>query len=83
MVVLQKSFDLDESMRGDIVEIKDEFAVGPIKNIYTEKAIEARKHWWRAILAGGDYDGIADDGHVNDQKTVQELLDRLQNNTGK
>jgi Protein of unknown function/Domain of unknown function (DUF1835) len=75
---LQKSFELDESMRGDIMEIKDDFAVGPIKDIYNPEVVEARRQWWREILAGGDYDGIADDGHVDDQKTVQELIDKLE-----
>ena len=76
---LQKSFGLDESLRGDIMEIKDEFAVGPIKDMYNPEAMEARRQWWRDILAGGDYDGIVDDGHVDDQKTVQDLIVRLQN----
>ena len=34
---LQKAIDLDESLKGDVVQIKDEYAVGPIKNIYTEE----------------------------------------------
>ena len=74
---LQKSFELDESMRGDVLEIKDEFAVGPIRDIYQPESVEARKQWWREILAGGDYDGLVDDGHVDDQKTVRELIARL------
>ena len=60
---LQKSFELDESLQGEIVQIKDDFAVGPLANIYSEEGIEARNQWWREVLAGGDYDGIADDGH--------------------
>jgi len=78
VAALQKSFELDESMRGEIIEIKDEFAVGPIKDILNPEGVEVRKQWWRGILAGGDYDGIADDGHVNDQKAVQDLIDSLQ-----
>lgn len=76
---LQKSFELDESLRGDIVEIKDDFAVGPIRDIYVQENIEARKDWWRKILAGGDYEGIVDDGHADDQKTVRDLIQRLVN----
>ena len=76
---LQKSFELDESLAGDIVQIKDDFAVGPLANIYTEEGIENRNQWWREVLAGGDYDGIVDDGHVDDKKTVEELKARLDN----
>ncbi|MBC7828563.1 MAG: DUF1835 domain-containing protein [Chitinophagaceae bacterium] len=79
VAALQKSFDLDEAMRGDIVEIKDDFAVGPIVDIYNPEAVETRKQWWREILAGGDYDGLVDDGHVDDQKTVRNLVEKLKN----
>lgn len=74
---LRKSFELDESMSGDIMEIKDDFAVGPIKDIYNPEVVEARKQWWRDVLAGGDYAGIVDDGHVDDQRTVLELITKL------
>jgi hypothetical protein len=77
---LQKSFDLDESMRADIIEIKDEYAVGPIRDIYSEEGIESRKQWWKTILAGGDYEGIADNHQVDDVSTVRELIERLQAN---
>lgn len=77
--VLQKAIELDESLTGDVVQVKDDFAVGPIKDIYTTEGIEARKDWWRQVVSGGDYDGIVDKGKVDDQKTVQELIARLEN----
>lgn len=43
VAALQKSFELDASMRGDILEIKDDFAVGPIKNMYNPENVETRK----------------------------------------
>lgn len=75
---LQKSFELDESIRGEIIEIKDEFAVGPIKDIYLPEGIESRKQWWRDILAGGDYAGLVDHGDGYDQKAVRLLIEKLQ-----
>lgn len=77
---LKKSFELDETLRGDIVEIKDDYAVGPITDIFSEEGIELRKQWWREVLAGGDYDGKVDTGEVDDKKTVSELIERLKNN---
>ena len=77
---LAKSFDLDETLRGEIVQIKDDFAVGPIKNIFSTEGIETRKQWWRDVLADGDYHGIVDDGSVeDDNKTVASLIEKLQN----
>jgi hypothetical protein len=78
--VLKQAIELDESLKGDIIQIKDDFAVGPLANIYTGEGIETRKQWWRDVLAGGDYDGKVDTGEVDDNKTVTELIDRLTNN---
>ena len=78
--VLKKAIELDESMTGDVIEIRDDYAVGPIKDIYTPEGIGARAAWWRQVLAGGDYDGKADKGQVDDNKTVADLLQRLQEN---
>lgn len=78
---LKKAFELDPSFRGDVIGIEDEFAVGPIANIYMPEGILARKQWWREILAGGDYDGIVDNGKVGDDNAkVAALIQRLSEN---
>jgi uncharacterized protein DUF3658/uncharacterized protein DUF1835 len=78
--VLAKSFELDETLQGEIILIKDDYAVGPLANIFSEEGIEARKQWWREVLSGGDYDGKVDNGEVSDNRTVAELIERLNNN---
>lgn len=76
---LRKSFSIDESLTGEIIQIKDDFAVGPIADVYSEQSIEARKEWWREVLREGDYDGLVDEGNIDDPKTVAALLERLNN----
>jgi len=77
--VLEQAIQLDPSLQGEIIQIADDFAVGPIKDIHTSEGIEKRKQWWRDILAGGDYNGIVDNGSVaDDNKTVHDLISRLQ-----
>lgn len=78
---LSKAFELDESLQSEIFEIKDDFAVGPLKNIYSPEGIEERKQWWRKVLAGGDYNDHVDAGEVNDEKTVIAIKKELENNT--
>lgn len=79
--VLQKAIELDETLQGDVLQVKDDYAVGPIKDIYAEEGIELRKQWWREVLAGGDYDGLVDKGEVDDNKLVAGLKERLEQNT--
>lgn len=77
--VLKDAMLLDESLKGEVFQVKDEFAVGPIQEIYDESGIEERKQWWRDVLSGGDYDGRVDDGDVDDHKSVQELIEKMRN----
>jgi hypothetical protein len=80
--VLKKAIELDEKLQGDVLQVKDDYAVGPLMDIYTAEGIEARKQWWREVLAGGDSDGKVDTGNVDDNKLVADLKERLNNQPG-
>ncbi len=75
--VLQKAQALDEDFRGEVIQVKDDYAVGPLQNIYTEEGIENRKQWWREVLSGGDYDGLVEKNSVDDNKLIVDLRQRL------
>lgn len=75
--VLQKAIELDESMVGEVLEIKDDYAIGPINEIYTEEGATLRKEWIKGVLAGGDYDGLVEKGIVNDEAVVETLKSKL------
>ena len=72
--VLQQAIEMDESLQGNVIQIKDDYAVGPLQNIYIGEGIEVRKRWWHDVLVGGDYDGKVDNGDVDDYKTAAELV---------
>ena len=75
--VLKQAIALDESLQGEVVQIKDDYAVGPLENIYLVEGRDARNAWWREVLAGGDYDGKADSGEVDDLKTAAEIVGKM------
>ncbi|HVM88718.1 MAG TPA: DUF1835 domain-containing protein [Puia sp.] len=78
--VLSQAIQLDDALKGEVIQIADDFAVGPLKNVFTEEGWEARREWWRNVLADGDYKSTVDDGSVpDDRKTVAELIERLKN----
>lgn len=77
VAVLQQAVGLDDALQGEIIQIKDDYAVGPLLNIYDEDATNARKAWWREVLAGGDYEGLVDNGQIDDAATVKELIRKL------
>ncbi|MFZ1529463.1 MAG: DUF3658 domain-containing protein [Ferruginibacter sp.] len=78
--VLTEAIALDETLQGEVVQVKDDYAVGPLNNIYIGEGIEERKQWWRNVLAGGDADGKVDTDEVDDYKTVAELVGIMRRN---
>lgn len=78
--VLQEVIAMDEALAGEVVQIKDDYAVGPLNNIYLGEGKEERKQWWRDVLAGGDYAGKADDESIDDYKTAAELVGTMRRN---
>lgn len=86
--VLQAAIAMDESsqagagLTGEVIQIKDDYAVGPLHNVYVGEGIHARKEWWQEVLQGGDYDGKVESGEVDDNKTAAELVGTMRRNEG-
>lgn len=80
IAVLQQAIELDENMQGDIVIIRDDFAVGPLDKLDEAEGWQARKEWWKEQLLLSPYGDTTD--MVNDRLTVHNLkkaLDEDQN----
>jgi Domain of unknown function (DUF1835)/Protein of unknown function len=80
VAVLQQAMALDESLQGEVVQLHDDYAVGPLGNVYIGEGIENRKNWWRTVLTGGDYDGAVDKEGKDDYKTAAELVGNMRRN---
>jgi len=78
--LMKQVIELDETLAGEVIQIKDDYAVGPLGNIYIGEGIETRRQWWKEVLAGGDYDGKVESGDVDDYKTAAELVGTLRRN---
>ena len=72
---LQAAIELDPTLAGKIVEIKDDYAVGPIENIYEPEGYATRHQWWKNILEFSPYEDQLD--IVNDPATVEKLIEEL------
>jgi hypothetical protein len=78
--VLTEAMKLDETLHGEVVEIKDEWGVGPLKDLDTEEGWKARQDWWRQLLAGSPY-GEKIVGTFDDRETVKSLKEKLDADT--
>jgi hypothetical protein len=80
VAVLKKAMELEPSMDGEVKEIKDDYAVGPIANLFTPEGRALRNEWWTTVLTGGDYDGLVEKGVVNDESVVADIITQLDAN---
>ena len=77
--VLKDAMKLDESLSGEIIEIKDEWGVGPLKNVDTDEGWSSRLDWWKELLKDSPY-GEKIIGNFDDRQTVKELKEKLDSN---
>jgi hypothetical protein len=75
--VLQKAIELDDVLHGDVYQIKDDFAVGPLAEIDTAEGWAERENWWRNLLdeTGHNTDIV---GSFDDRETVKKFFEILE-----
>jgi hypothetical protein len=77
--LMKQVIALDESLSGEIVQIKDDLAVGPLSGIDTEEGWQARIEWWKGLLQGSPYkESLA--GSFDDRQTVSQVKQKLDAN---
>src|SRR5688572_6032147 len=80
VAVMNKAMELDETLQGEVVEIRDEFAVGPLQDLDTEEGWQARLNWWLSLVQDSPYakDNLV--GRFDDRRTVEALIKKLEEN---
>src|SRR4030095_8048680 len=73
--LLKEAISLDETLQGEVIEIKDEWGVGPLKDIDTEEGWQSRINWWIQLLAGSPYEKVV--GTFDDRETVKAIKEKL------
>lgn len=72
---LQEAIKLDKNLQGEIIEIKDELAVGPIADIYETEGYQTRRDWWKKVLEHSPYTEQLN--IIDDKRTVHQLKEKL------
>jgi hypothetical protein len=74
--LMKQVIDQDETLAGEVIQIKDDFAVGPLTGIDTEEGWQARHNWWMGLLENSSYAGT-NTVKFDDRETVKELKAKL------
>jgi len=75
MASIEAAIALDETLAGRVIEIKDDYAVGPILDIYETEGYQARRDWWKNVLEHSPYEEQL--AIVDDKLTVNQLVNAL------
>jgi len=75
IAAIEAAIELDKTLAGKVIEIKDDYAVGPLLDIYETEGYQARREWWQNVLANSPYTDQLD--IVDDKLTVHNLLNAL------
>ena len=78
MASIEAAIALDETLAGKVIEIKDDYAVGPLLDIYETEGYQVRRDWWKNILEHSPYEEQL--AIVDDKLTVHELIQSLEEN---
>lgn len=79
--ILRKAIEADESLQGDIVEIRDDYAVGPIYGAEGDaEAWQQRRDWWKELWEASPYNATESLPMVDDKMTVHNLKRTLEAN---
>lgn len=73
--LMKQVMELDEILAGEVVQIRDDLAVGPLAGLDTAEGWQARTDWWKNLLVGSPYASIA--GTFDDRETVKEIKAKL------
>jgi hypothetical protein len=78
--VLTKAQELDETLAGNVQIIRDDFAVGPIKDIFETEGYQARRDYWKEQVDYSPYNTDELMHLVDDKMTVHNLKKALDEN---
>ena len=77
IAVLQKAIELDQSLSGDIRIIRDDYAVGPLGEIYETEGYQQRRAWCKQLLEDSPYSTHQLMDLVDDRLVVHNLKKEL------
>ena len=80
IAVLKKAIELDESLAGKVEIIRDDFAVGPIGNIFETEGYQQRRDWWKELVDISPYNTDQLMTIVDDKMSVHQLKKEMDEN---
>lgn len=76
--VLQQTFESNNSVEGEVFEIKDDYALGPLNKIFETEGYQERRDWWKQVVEHSPYTEQLN--IVDDKLTLTQVKRKLTEN---
>jgi hypothetical protein len=76
ITLMKEVMNLDNSLDGEVIQIRDEFGVGPLRGIDTEEGWQARVEWWIQQLKNSPYENDPQT-KFDDRETLRSIMSKL------
>lgn len=74
---LSAAMDMDDSLDGETILIRDDYSIGPLRDIFTEQGQENRRQWWSSISDGHDVQSGEGTDEESDSLKLQRVIQRM------
>ncbi len=76
--LLNAAMDLDMTLDGETILIKDDYSLGPIQNLFNEKGREERFSWWNTIREDAKIAGPHEIKEEADSAVLTKIIRRME-----
>ncbi len=77
--LMKEVIALDETLAGEVILVRDDYAVGPLADLDTEEGWQARVAWWKDLLSYSHYQE-KDIQPVDDREVISLIRSMLDQN---
>jgi hypothetical protein len=77
--LVKEVIKLDEDLAGTVLQVKDDFAAGPLIGIEGEEGWNSRVNWWRELLKRSPYENDPQT-FFDDRETIKKIKEQLDTN---
>jgi Domain of unknown function (DUF1835)/Protein of unknown function len=76
--LISAAMDLDESLDGETILIRDDYSVGPIQDLFAETGRQERNIWWDEILGNGKASSEHKISEEADDEVLGKIISRIE-----
>ncbi|MCB0716054.1 MAG: DUF1835 domain-containing protein [Chitinophagaceae bacterium] len=77
--IMKEVIAMDESLTGDVILIRDDYAVGPLTDLNSDEGWQSRTDWWKTLINASHY-SENEISIVDDRQTIAAILEKLETN---